>query len=724
MAENGVTFVEWREEFVSQERGSRIVHYILKDYCGKSILAVVGTERSLRHMVYVVAEDFLSYSGTDNPVQAGFKWRSRREVVDWLTSLLAKQQQADGAGCGYSKLDCFDHLEGEREWISESLSVFKMNDMSVVALRLCNPVSNKDAMVWSMDRRVKNLKQSYSDVVWIGAAWTCGKQLKHYPAFCRNGTTIAVQAFVFVMAKEGNRYVAYLEDMYEDKKGMKKVKVRWFHHSQEVKGIVRIRNAHPKEVYITPYTQVISVECVDGPAIVLTREHFEKCLEGLPDGLLGKLHLCCRQFRSNKIKPFDLRKLRGYNNQPIISCLESDSFLNSDSVCRGVIGNKVKMFGSNDNVAKGTKRTRNYGDRESFLTTHGAEGFERKKFMRGPFSKNGNTDACDKRLFSLKNGEFQRSHIQFFKVDDKIELLCQDSGIRGCWFRCIVLEISRKQMKLQYRDLEDQDGCGNLEEWIPAFRMAAPDKLGMRCPGRPTIRPCPPISDASDAVDVEFGIGAPVDAWWSDGWWEGVVTVVNSARNDKVQVYVPGENKYLDVLRKDLRVSRDWLGGEWFDVKANPNILSDINAEATQPIVSILGKENAADDSAVKIKDNENEDNLVDLPAPASSVGHAEQISSSDKDDHNAGHHVNDKSDDVSLQDHVNDKSDDEGESGTDDVETAAQADVETAAQAVVENAAQADVENAAQADVETAAQADVETTAQADEVLECTGVA
>uniref|UniRef100_A0A803MWI5 BAH domain-containing protein n=1 Tax=Chenopodium quinoa TaxID=63459 RepID=A0A803MWI5_CHEQI len=445
-----------------------------------------------------------------------------------------------------------------------------------------------------------------------------------------------VQAFVFVMAKEGNRYVAYLEDMYEDKKGMKKVKVRWFHHSQEVKGIVRIRNAHPKEVYITPYTQVISVECVDGPAIVLTREHFEKMLRG------PSRWFCWESY--------------------IFVAVKSDSFLNSDSVCRGVIGNKVKMFGSNDNVAKGTKRTRNYGDRESFLTTHGAEGFERKKFMRGPFSKNGNTDACDKRLFSLKNGEFQRSHIQFFK------------------------------MKLQYRDLEDQDGCGNLEALSS-------------------------ISDASDAVDVEFGIGAPVDAWWSDGWWEGVVTVVNSARNDKVQVYVPGENKYLDVLRKDLRVSRDWLGGEWFDVKANPNILSDINAEATQPIVSILGKENAADDSAVKIKDNENEDNLVDLPAPASSVGHAEQISSSDKDDHNAGHHVNDKSDDVSLQDHVNDKS-------TDDVETAAQADVETAAQAVVENAAQADVENAAQADVETAAQADVETTAQADEVLECTGVA
>lgn len=94
MGENSASFVEWKEEFVSRERGKRIVHYILKDSCGNSILAVVGTERSLRHMVYVVAEEFLNCSDSDNPIQAGFKWRSRREVVDWLTSLLAKQQQA------------------------------------------------------------------------------------------------------------------------------------------------------------------------------------------------------------------------------------------------------------------------------------------------------------------------------------------------------------------------------------------------------------------------------------------------------------------------------------------------------------------------------------------------------------------------------------------------------------------------------------------------------
>jgi len=65
--------------------------------------------------------------------------------------------------------------------------------------------------------------------------------------------------------------------LYENRRGQKKVKVRWFHHNEEVKGAIPVRNPHPREVFITSYSQVISAECVDGPAAVLTREHYEKC---------------------------------------------------------------------------------------------------------------------------------------------------------------------------------------------------------------------------------------------------------------------------------------------------------------------------------------------------------------------------------------------------------------------------------------------------------------
>lgn len=69
-----------------------------------------------------------------------------------------------------------------------------------------------------------------------------------------------------------------------------------------------------------------------------------------------------------------------------------------------------------------------------------------------------------------------------------------------------------------------------------------PDKLGMRCSGRLTVRPAPPSSQTTLALNA----GAAVDAWWSDGWWEGVITGVNSS-GDNLQVYFPGI--YLEMCR-------------------------------------------------------------------------------------------------------------------------------------------------------------------------------
>jgi hypothetical protein len=36
-----------------------------------------------------------------------------------------------------------------------------------------------------------------------------------------------------------------------------------------------------------------------------------------------------------------------------------------------------------------------------------------------------------------------------------------------------------------------------------------------------------------------FEVGVPVDAWWSDGWWEGVVAGVDVS-GTALQVYFPG----------------------------------------------------------------------------------------------------------------------------------------------------------------------------------------
>lgn len=57
----------------------------------------------------------------------------------------------------------------------------------------------------------------------------------------------------------------------------------------------------------------------------------------------------------------------------------------------------------------------------------------------------------------------------------------------------------------------------------------------MRNPGRPTIRPAQPCEDG----DRTFEVGVSVDTWWSDGWWEGVITDTSNYGVEGYQVYIP-----------------------------------------------------------------------------------------------------------------------------------------------------------------------------------------
>uniref|UniRef100_A0A3Q7IS61 BAH domain-containing protein n=1 Tax=Solanum lycopersicum TaxID=4081 RepID=A0A3Q7IS61_SOLLC len=135
-----------------------------------------------------------------------------------------------------------------------------------------------------------------------------------------------------------------------------------------------------------------------------------------------------------------------------------------------------------------------------------------------------------------------------------------------------VLDVSQKRMKVQYDDIEDCDAPEKLEEWVPSYRVAGSDKLGMRCTGRLTVRPRP----LEDSSDYSFEVGAAVDAWWSDGWWEGVVAEIDVCGSGHHQVYFPGENMLLEIQRKNLRTSRDWIDGKWVEVEGKKDIKSSL----------------------------------------------------------------------------------------------------------------------------------------------------
>lgn len=544
MGENMPDFVEWKEKYINQERGSRLVHYYLEDSSGESYLAVVGTERSLRHMLYVASDDFCRAYGPDKSGTSALKWRSRREVTDWLSSLIPGRMRS-------------------RDHFKQPLALPLAADMSF------NGASDTGSYQHEQAEFCSNFYGQTSDITWSGVSWTCGKQLKHYQAFCRNGIAIGTHSFVLVMSEEENRYLAYLEDMYEDKKGQKKVKVRWFHQNKELSCTIPPPAPHPCEVFITPYSQVISAECVDGIATVLMPDHYDKCLAALPYSSSAGIRLCFRQYSKKKFKLFDVSTLRGYFNQAVLSCLD---------ICS--VSGDENGFGQGSTIKHGgSKRIRFVkGAQKSFLTDRiGVKTSSHAKYMKKckQTYHNPKYDLTIRRPLSIKFVGPRNSVARPFDVDEKIELLCQDSGIRGCWFKCTVLQSSDKRLKVRYDDVQDEDGCGKLEEWVPAFRKAASDKLGMRCSGRLNVRPSP--LDHRLPEDVALDIGTPVDAWWSDGWWEGVLSGIDGFGDDSVQVYFPGEDIFLICQRKNLRVSKDWIGNQWVEIPAKPDILSTVS---------------------------------------------------------------------------------------------------------------------------------------------------
>lgn len=75
-----------------------------------------------------------------------------------------------------------------------------------------------------------------------------------------------------------------------------------------------------------------------------------------------------------------------------------------------------------------------------------------------------------------------------------------------------------------------------MKECVPASREAGPDSMGVRRAGRLRVRPWPDW----DSSAVKFEVGAAVDAWWCDGWWEGIVIGCDTSTQTKLQIYFPG----------------------------------------------------------------------------------------------------------------------------------------------------------------------------------------
>lgn len=532
-------YVSWEEVNASSDKGRREVHYYLKrrDGCS-SDLAVIGKEKNSRHMSY---HDVISNTSFTTSLN---KLKSRREVVDWLNSIVSgspvlKSSQSAGRFLGGKEVPQFD---------SEA---FK-------------------------DVQSRTLGQYTKEFLWLGSPWISRKKRKHYQSFCRNGVKVSVHDFVYVLAEENKRLVAYLEDMYEDSRGNKMVVVRWFHKIDEV-GIFLPHNFNDREIFFSLCLQDLSIECIDGLATVLSSQHFEKFQNEVTHAQLQPF-ICDKQFEDDDVKPFDITQVKGYWKQEIIRHLFTFTYpKNYSSSQQPFDGQRAEEIVNDVVETRPKKRLRQSKDADACNCTNRKEPMDAAHMDLKISNKNSVDGGLGTlagfggaALLSKKEAD---ASSQYLKVGSHVEVLSQDSGMRGCWYRASVIKKHKDKVKVRYDDVQDAaDEVNLLEEWVLASRVAAPDQLGLRVSGRKIVRPSP--ESHKGRVVWAIDVGTIVDAWWHDGWWEGIVIQKDS--EDKLHVYFPGEKQKSIFSLDDLRHSQEWFGNGWMFIKERSDVVSSI----------------------------------------------------------------------------------------------------------------------------------------------------
>ncbi|XP_054775843.1 uncharacterized protein LOC129284400 [Prosopis cineraria] len=526
-------YVSWEEVFVSggESKGRKEVRYFLKRRNGSSDLAVVGREKSTRHMSYnyAVRDEVLAFIGSSTSSLSLLKLKSRRDVIDWLNSIVSDSQREDA-------------------------SVREQNGGS------------RHVMETLKDNQLRKLGHCAKEFSWLGSSWTCRKRRQHYKSFIWNGLKISVYDFVYVLAEEDKRLVAYLEDMYEDSRGNKMVMVRWFHKIDEV-GNFLPHSFSDREIFFSLCLQDLSIECIDGLATVLSPQHYEKFQNEARHTMLEPF-VCDNQFDNDDVKHFDITQVKGYWRQEILRYMYTLSDAKSNGSSQQS-DDKVEV--EDLQFASGMRPNKRLRwakvDGEGAAIEMGTLNDSRNETKR----KNGNDSLKQVRFTAGK--ETKKNTLQYLAVGSQVEVLSQDSGIRGCWFRASVIKKHQDKVKVQYQDIQDAvDEARKLEEWVSASRIAAQDHLDLHLNGRAKMRPAPQSSQCK--VSGMVNVGSVVDVWWHDGWWEGIV--VQKESEARCHVYFPGEKLVSIFGSGDLRPAQDWTGSGWLQVRERPDLVSSI----------------------------------------------------------------------------------------------------------------------------------------------------
>ncbi|CAI0448443.1 unnamed protein product [Linum tenue] len=138
------------------------------------------------------------------------------------------------------------------------------------------------------------------------------------------------------------------------------------------------------------------------------------------------------------------------------------------------------------------------------------------------------------------------SWIVQFKPGDQVEISPHDPGFRGSWYAGTIVRREAKNTNryvVEYDQLyEDESGEKLLQETLDWIQLRPP--------------PPPP-----EKKKVQFKFGDEVEAFYSDGWWEGALTAEHSG--GKFAVFLRGFEEQIVFEEKDLRLHVQWVKGKW-----------------------------------------------------------------------------------------------------------------------------------------------------------------
>ncbi|KAL5205963.1 hypothetical protein ABZP36_034172 [Zizania latifolia] len=285
------------------------------------------------------------------------------------------------------------------------------------------------------------------------------------------------------------------------------------------------RGVNDREILYTNHLQDVHAECIDAVAAVLNSHHFEKFQTSGIETIWDP-YLCCRMINSeNNLNAFDITELKGYSEQEVLGIISDTSSMAAHSDASSSSNNN-----NNPSSSDGARKTKR--DADSDVTNN----------------------ASDQQSTAL-----EQIMQQYFSPGCLVECLSQDSGITGCWYRCSVIKRRNDRIRVRYLDINDPgQNPGNIEEWITVTGPVKPDELGIRLSGRLRVRPHNAVRSRSPSA---IGLGAIVDAWLYDGWWEGIVVKIDDL--GRLQVYFPEEKKIALFRWDHLRHSFEWIDDEW-----------------------------------------------------------------------------------------------------------------------------------------------------------------